>query len=316
MFGTARQVLLYTLTFIHLQFWWNLGAGPYAGLVADVVPPQNHGSASAWLNIMSILGTVIGNGVMAICYRPGHPGPVLAIFIACNLVCLLITLRGVAEPATLGPRVPFDWRSFMRSFFPPPQAHANFYWVLVTRLFANMGIWSIFTFLMFYLRDVIHLDNAANVLPALLGAGAILAVPASILGVRAAARWGLVRVVLYTSWVMAVTAGCYVLIAFHPNFVLIVPVVIIFSAAYGAYQAVDWALALAVLPSSQDAGKDMGIWHISMVLPQIIGPASSGWMISWMLTSQSAALAYTLAFGVATLWFILASFLVTRVRLA
>jgi hypothetical protein len=53
-----------------------------------------------------------------------------------------------------------------------------------------------------------------------------------------------------------------------------------------------------------------------MVLPQIIGPASSGWMISWMIASQSAALAYTLAFGIAALWFVVASMLVTRVKLA
>jgi hypothetical protein len=114
---------------------------------------------------------------------------------------------------------------------------------------------------------------------------------------------------------MAITTLCYVLIAFHPNFYLIVPVVIIFSAAYGAYQAVDWALVLAVLPSGEDAGKDMGIWHISMVLPQIVGPAGSGWMISLVIAGHSAALAYTFAFGVAALWFVVASVLVKRVRI-
>ena len=46
---------------------------------------------------------------------------------------------------------------------------------------------------------------------------------------------------------------------------LIVPVILIYAAAFGAYQAVDWALALKVLPSAEAAGKDMGIWRISMV---------------------------------------------------
>jgi Na+/melibiose symporter-like transporter len=313
LFGSAPQVLLYTLAFVHLQFWWNLAAGPYAGLVADVVPKQEQGKASAWLNVMSILGTVIGNGLIAAFYHPGRPGTVIAIFVALNILCLIVTLRGVKEPSSEGNAVKRE--PLLRGVFPPLEGNANFYWVLVTRLFANMGIWSIFTFLVFYLRDVIHIEDATSALPALLGAGAVLAVPASVIGIRLAARHGLVAIVRGTSWIMAITTLCYVLIAFHPNFYLIVPVVIIFSAAYGAYQAVDWALALAVLPSGEDAGKDMGIWHISMVLPQILGPAGSGWMISLIIAGHSAALAYTFAFGVAALWFVVASVLVKRVRI-
>ena len=72
---------------------------------------------------------------------------------------------------------------------------------------------------------------------------------------------------------MAICALYFALIAFYPGLALIVPVMLIYAAAFGAYQAVAWALALKVLPSAEAAGKDMGIWHISMVLPQILGPA-------------------------------------------
>ncbi len=114
---------------------------------------------------------------------------------------------------------------------------------------------------------------------------------------------------------MAVAAAAYVLIAFKPGVLLVAPVVLVFAAAYGAYQSVDWALALEVLPSLESAGKDMGIWHVSMVLPQILGPVSTGWLISWMKTAHSARLAYTFAFGIAALWFVLAAWLVGRIRL-
>lgn len=98
---------------------------------------------------------------------------------------------------------------------------------------------------------------------------------------------------------MAVSAVCYVLAAFHPSLVLLIPIVLVYSAGYGAYQAVDWALALKVLPAAGSAGKDMGIWHVSMVLPQIIGPASTGWLISGVKAWVSAPVAYTIAFGLA-----------------
>jgi hypothetical protein len=106
-----------------------------------------------------------------------------------------------------------------------------------------------------------------------------------------------------------------VLIALLPDLSLVVPVVLVFSAAYGAYGAVDWALALKVLPAEQDAGKDMGIWHVSMVLPQVLGPGVTGWLITAIKTAYSPQLAYSLAFAVAALWFTLAAMLITRVRL-
>jgi len=315
-FGPGSSLLLYTLAFLNLQFWWNWAAGPYAGLVPDVVPAPGRARASAWMNVMSVVGSIAGNVLAALFYRPGHPAIVVAMLIVLTLASLALTLRFVREPPATGPAPPFALGAFLRSFFLDPRAHANFYWVLVTRLAGNMGLWSIFTFLLYYLRDVAGIASAENVLPALMGVGALAAVPAGLLGARLADRYGLVRIVSATSWIMATAATCYVLIAFAPSLWLVAPVVIVFAASSGAYQAVDWALALAVLPRGEDAGKDMGIWHIALVLPQIIGPALTGWIISGAKRTLSDPGAYTLAFGIAALWFVLSAALVARVRLA
>jgi MFS family permease len=180
-----------------------------------------------------------------------------------------------------------------------------------------MGIWSVFTFLLYYVESVVGVDRetAAKLIPALLGGGAVLAIPASLISVRLADRYGIVRLVRITSWIMAAAASGYVLIALSPNLMLVIPLVLVFSAAYGAYGAVDWALALRVLPTSRDVGKDMGIWHVSMVLPQMLGPAMTGWLITGVRTAASAAVAYAVAFGLAALWFALAAALLNRVRL-
>jgi hypothetical protein len=75
-------------------------------------------------------------------------------------------------------------------------------------------------------------------------------------------------------------------------------------------------LALKVLPKSEAAGKDMGIWHVALVLPQILGPAATGWIITGAKIAVSARFAYTVAFGIAAVWFILSASLIGRVRLA
>ena len=70
------------------------------------------------------------------------------------------------------------------------------------------------------------------------------------------------------------------------------------------------------MPSAEAAGKDMGIWHISMVLSQILGPAVTGWMISVVKASFGDPTAYATAFGIGALWLMLSAALVTCVRLA
>ena len=315
-FNGAGSVWLYALAFLHLQFWWNWAAGPYAGLVPDVVPKQEANRASAWLNVMTVLGTIAGNVVLVALYSPGHLYPTVATFIGTMLLCLWLTIRGAREPTPAEPREPFELVAFIRSFYLDPRLHQNFYWVLVTRLFGNMGIWSIFTFLLYYLQDVIGIRHPTNLLNGLLGVGVVLAIPASLLGARLADRHGVVPVVRFSSWILAGAAIGFVLLALHPNLWLVIAVGLVFCTAYGSYQAVDWALALQVLPDDASSGKDMGIWQVSMVLPQILGPAATGWMLSCVKAFAGAGTAYVAAFVLAAMWFVLAAWLVSRIRIA
>jgi MFS family permease len=314
-FGPGSNILLYALAILNLQFWWNWACGPYAGLIPDVVPPTAQASASAWMNIMSILGTFTGNGMAMALYVHGHPAAAIAGLIAINLACLAVTMARVREPPAPGPASSFSLGPFVRSFWLPPATHRDFYRVLVTRLFANLGVWSVLTFLLFYLQDVVGVADPGRVLPMVLGIGALLGIPASLVAARLTRHFGIVAIVKTTSWMMAGAASLYVLIALHPQMLPMAVVAFIYFSGWGAYQAVDWALALRVLPKSETAGKDMGIWHVALVLPQILGPVSTGWIISGAKWAVSARFAYVLAFAIAALWFSLSALLVARVRL-
>jgi len=314
-FGAGSSILLYALAILNLQFWWNWACGPYAGLIPDVVPATDQASASAWMNIMSILGTFAGNAIAVALYVHGQPAAAIAGLIVLNIVCLTVTARRVQEsPASGGG--PFALGPFLRSFWLPPALHPNFYRVLVTRLFANLGVWSMMAFLLFYLQDVVGVGEPARILPTVLGVGALLGIPASLVAAWLTRRYGIVAIVKLTSWMMAAAAIAYVLIALSPYWALMAIVALVYFSGWGAYQAVDWALALRVLPKSEAAGKDMGIWHVALVLPQILGPASTGWIITGAKWAVSARFAYTLAFAIAALWFSLSALLIGRVRLA
>jgi Na+/melibiose symporter-like transporter len=316
--GPGDSLFAFALAYLNLQFWWNWAAGPYAGLIPDIVPPGQQATASGWMNVLIILGMIVGNVLVILCYAPERIAILIGLFIGLNLLCLWITLAWTDEPPSpRRARGPGE-AAFLRSFYLSPRDHPDFYWVLATRLFSNLGVWSTLGFLVFYLQAIFGMSptEASRFMGMLLGGGAALSVPASLVGIRLADRHGLVRIVKLTSWIMAGTTFCYVLIALNPSVVMILATVAVFSIASGAYGAADWYLAMKVLPKGQDAGKDFGIWHVCMVLPQIIAPATIGVLISLVKTRVSPSAAYELAFAIGTFWFLLAAVFVGRVRLA
>src|ERR1700681_2339881 len=156
-FARGSSLVLYTLVILNLQIWWNWTAGAHAGPIPDIVPAELQPRASGWLNVMTIIGTILGNVLVWTLYRSDRMLPLIGVFMALNLGCLVLTLRGARETPAAGATSAFDLRAFVRSFFLDPRANANIYWVLITRLFANMGIWSVFTFLLFYIESVLGL---------------------------------------------------------------------------------------------------------------------------------------------------------------
>ena len=112
---------------------------------------------------------------------------------------------------------------------------------------------------------------------------------------------------------MAAASLLFIGVGLKPSLAAILWIGALFGVGYGAYQAVDWALAIDVLPQGNSAAKDMGIWHVSLVLPQVIAPALTGIILS-ALKSRSLLLGYTVVFTSTALWFILGTVFVRQIR--
>jgi len=313
----SGSVVTVVAVYLVLQLCWNWSAGPYAGLIPDVVEPDQRAEASGWLNVMTITGTVVGTVALTLVFRRSNPWPMTAVWIGLSLVCLLVTLRAVREPV---PAAPPPWAglgAFVRSFYLPWADNRAFYWVLITRLLNNFGVWSVLAFLVLYLQFVLGMteQRAGQLTTVLLGGGAVLGVAGSLVTARLVGRYGPVTIVRTVSWVMAATVACYVAVAAVPRVWPVVVLVPVYALVYGVYGAADWALALRVLPDGRDAGKDFGLWHICLVLPQAFGSVTTGALITVVRAVSSARVAYGVAFAVAAVWFIAAALLVPRIRL-
>jgi MFS family permease len=333
-FGPGDNVWLFALGLAGIQFGCNLWGGPYAGLIPDVVPPSLVGRASGWQALMTALGTISGALAGSMLTGNGRFWPVYALIIAGLLVGLALTVWGVREKPLTGNVPRFELVPFLRTFLLDPKEHRNFYWVLITRCFVAMGVYSILNFFLFFLQDVIRVDTGSvaflpdfirsilidpkNVAP---GATSLLmaiiigmGIPTSILAGSASDRHGRKPLVYLSGAVMAVACCIYVAVVYlFPTLPATLLVAALFGIGNGAYLAVDWALAVDVLPGGEDAAKDMGIWHVALVLPQMVAPAITGFTLA-ALKPVSLSLGYTMVFAMATVWFILGTVFIRQIR--
>jgi MFS family permease len=311
-FSQGSSVWLFLLLYLGVQLGNNWSGGPYAGLIPDVVPAEQRGSASGWLALMTALGTLAGAIAAGQMVRGDRYTPIYLTIAAVLIVFLVLTLAGVREarPARSGGAA---LGALWRDFIPRGPAYRNFYVVLVTRALVTMGIYSVFTFFQFFLKDIIHTPNpvaqASYLIAIIIGAG----VPTSLVAGVLSDRHGRKPLVYLSGGLMALASVIFIYVAFAPSLGFTFVVGALFGVGYGAYQAVDWALAIDVLPKGEAAAKDMGIWHVSLVLPQVLAPAITGLTLT-ALKPMGLPLGYTVVFVLTAVWFILGTVFVRAIR--
>lgn len=311
--GAGDRLRTFVFWYLGLQIGSNLAGGPYAGLIPDVVPIHQRGVASGWMALMSALGTMLGAlsaGQLV------HAGDYRRIYVAIAVVVLVfmaLTLFGVREtPWTQPPRHERALH-FLRSFVPSPRLHRDFYWVMATRALITMGIYSVFTFFQFFLADVVRVRAPEAQASYLVGIIIFTGVFTSLLAGALSDRVGRKPLVYASGAVMAVASVVFIPVAFRPSLLVTYAVGALFGLGWGAFQAVDWALAVDVLPHQGGAAKDMGIWHTALVLPQVIAPAITGITLA-RLKSHSLLLGYSTVFVLTAAWFVLGTVFVRRIR--
>jgi MFS family permease len=176
-----------------------------------------------------------------------------------------------------------------------------------------MGMYSIYTFFQYFLGDVIKVAHPEQQTGILLVIITLMSIPTSIIAGSLSDRYGRKPLVYLSGGVMAAACTIFIAVGLFPTLTFTFTVAALFGLGYGAYMAVDWALGIDVLPAGDNAAKDMGIWHVSMVLPQMIAPAVSG-MILTAFKSSSLLMGYTVIFALAAVWFILGTVFVRQIR--
>ncbi len=322
--GQPANMTGWILAFLVVELFSNIASAPYSALIPDVVPSEQRGAASGWMGLMTVLGMFVGGLLGFLLNALGGIVGVYYILIAIMFVGMFVTYFGVQEPATYPVR-PVKWDEFLRGMIDPFKTR-DFTWVFLTRLLVTMGIYTIQEFLQYYMGDVVGApfvlagvgkvadapEQAASffLLPLLLGA-ILSTLVAGILS----DRYGRKLMVYLAGGMMGVVALVFI---FSNSFTIAVLMGVVFGLGYGAYQSVDWALASDVLPSMDDYAKDMGVWHVAMVLPQVVATPIAGFLLDNFQrvgrTQNLPTLGYTVIFLVAVVYFIFGTVFVKQIK--
>ena len=199
----------------------------------------------------------------------------------------------------------------LRLFDFHPRRDPDFAWVFVTRLIMMMGIYTIQTFLQYYMRDAVgvaHPEQATT--------DFVILVSLTSLATAFAAGWlsdrfGRKRLVYISGAMMALVGLIFVL---THSFPIVIAAGALFGLGYGAYQSVDWALVADVLPSERSYARDMGIWNIALSLPQVIAPVLGGPLIDSFTRAGNPVPGFQLLFTMAIVYCVLGTVTVRYIR--
>jgi len=170
---------------------------------------------------------------------------------------------------------------------------SSFIWWVINRLLFLAGIVSVQGFAQYFLRDVLHIPNAATMTTVLMATVAIFLIATALGGGYLADRVGRKRLVALSGLIAA--GGTFLLMLAHSMPLVIVSGCIIGCGA-GTFMATNWALGTDLAPSGQ-AGRYLGISNLAGAGAGIVGTGIGGPMADWF-NALRPGLGYLVIFAI------------------
>jgi MFS family permease len=273
-----------------LQIGMNIAGGPYQGIVGDYIEPDRTGRASSWMSVHQFSGSVVG-------------------------LVLTILLHGLALGIALAACLAAGWwvthahagrLCGTTRATAPLRIDRDMWTVLISRALINVGFYTLFYFLFFFVRESLGVTGAQTTITT-----GILILAFTLAGVAGAAlaggpvdRYDKRVVVSIACAAIAVAVGAF---AAAPNFTVALACAIGSGAAWGAFLTADWAIAYAVLPGAALASA-MGVWNLAAALPQVAAPKITAPLVSYFdarsagLGPRVALICVIVEFALGTAW--------------
>jgi MFS family permease len=252
------------------QTLFNFQQAATSALLADQVPPLRRGTVSGFVGLAAALGPLIGIAAVSAITEPLIQWAVVAALgIVLGVVAVLL-LRDPQHPRQEGERG-LNLLELVKSFWLNPWRHPAFGWAWAVRFLITCAYAS-GTYNAFFLMDRFGVPaksvGGTVLLLSLLSVG-LLALTSVIAGLVSDR---LRRQKPFVIAAGALAAVALVLMALAPDIPTVFVATGLIGIGTGLFFSIDSALCVRVLPSYENAGKDLAIINMANTLPQSFVP--------------------------------------------
>jgi MFS family permease len=274
----AESVLHMVLGWCLVQFALNATLAALTAAIPDQVPVTKRGVAGAYFGVASIAGVLVGSG-LAVAGRTISMGYLLcAVFVVLGALPYALLRRDGVQTREQLP--PWSLGEFLRGLWISPRVYPDFGWAWLTRFLMTLSNSILLLYLLYYLQDVVKVDDPETGVLVLSGVNALFLLATAVIAGIWSDRLGKRKVfVIGTGLLMSVAAF---LLAVLPHWPVALLAAVVMGVGFGAYTSVDWALVTLVLPEAADRGKDLGLINVAATLPQVMAPIVAWPIVEWL----------------------------------
>ena len=275
-FALSLFILGLQTTMVGIGIFWSTAligfcmlSAAITATISDQVPVNQRGFVSGWVSAPQAVGTILGLAlVLALVLSTFLGYAIMAVLLVLTVLPFLLFTKDAVLPAEARP--PFSAAILFSGFWVSPRKYPDFGWTLLGRVLVNLGNALGTTQLLYFLAFGLGRPAAVDDLLTLTLIYMVFFV-ISALGVgKLSDRIGQRKIFVYiAAYLQAIAAA---LLAFVPDFNIAIVAAGLLGLGYGAFMAVDQALATQVLPDSHSRGKDLGIMNIATAVPQALAP--------------------------------------------
>ncbi|MGV9866735.1 MFS transporter [Rhodococcus koreensis] len=270
--GTATSVPMLVLGWCVTQTAMNALTATLVALLPDQIPPSQRGLVGGLMGICYPLGVMLGGLIAA---QLSSISPLWMMMVpALPAVAMVAVLCLVVRDRRLRPqnRPAFTLRQFLTTFWFNPRRNPDFGWAVLGVFLTALALMTLSTYLVYYLSDSLGIDEdqvarvAATVNVVIYASAAI----SSLVTGWIADRLGRHKFLLGASG-LVMAAGLLVAM-FSTSLTTFYPAALLFGLGAGLFFSGHYTVPSSVLPSEEDAAKDMGVVNIAGTLPSSIVP--------------------------------------------
>jgi MFS family permease len=268
----APNLLLIGLGWVVGLLGWATAGQGIQTLLADRVPEEQRGRASALTGVTTQIAPVIGIGIAYAVVKSTFLVFVVPAAVGLVLILAFVLVKREGSSRGLVANDAVTVKTLLSSYVFNPRKHPDFGWNWLGRFIFFMGLYFNTTFGTFFYAQRLHIPvvQVAGIVATIGIIGVVAATGGAILGGFLSDKLG--RRKLFTLIGALLFVAGAVVEAFAHNIVQLIVGSVIMQLAIAAFSVVDQAIVFAVLPNRAEAGRYLAVVAFAQKIPSAIAP--------------------------------------------